>query len=124
MFKYFSTPWKHGIISFGSNLYSFGQSFLFAIYAIEVLFNNLHSQSFTWGCKKYAPQSDPTSHFGGCRGGRWGWTVVTLGPRWPLLSHPFVLYIGKTWPSHGPNMAHFKSDVISVKNFKKFKNAF
>ena len=24
----------------------------------------------------------------------------------------------------GPNMAHFKSDVISVKNFKKFKNEF
>ena len=54
----------------------------------------------------------------------WGWTVVTLGARWPLLCHPFVLYIGKTWPSHGPNMAHFKSDVISVKNFKKFKNEF
>ena len=59
-----------------------------------------------------------------CRGGRWGWTAVTLGARWPLLCHPFVLYIGKTWPSHGPNMAHFKSDVISVKNFKKFKNEF
>ena len=50
--------------------------------------------------------------------------MVTLGARWPLLCHPFVLYIGKTWPSHGPNMAHFKSDVISVKNFKKFKNEF
>ena len=56
--------------------------------------------------------------------GRWGWTVVTLGARWPLLCHPFVLNIGKTWPSHGPNMVHFKSDVSSVKKLKKFKNAF
>ena len=49
--------------------------------------------------------------------------MVTLGARWPLLCHPFVLYIGKTWPSHGPNMVHFKSDVISVKNFKKLKKS-
>ena len=62
--------------------------------------------------------------FANYRAGRRRRTAVTLGPRWPLLSHPFVLYIGKTWPSHGPNMAHFKSDVISVKNFKKFKNEF
>ena len=55
---------------------------------------------------------------------RWGWTAVTLGARWPLLCHPFVLNIGKTWPSHGPNMVHFKSDVSSVKKLKKFKNAF
>ena len=46
------------------------------------------------------------------------WTVVTLGARWPLLSPPFVLYIGKTWTSHGPNMVQFNFQVISAKNFK------
>merc|ERR1711954_458018 len=50
--------------------------------------------------------------------------VVTLGARLPLLCHPFVLCIGKSGPSHGPNMVHFKSDVISVKNFKKLKTHF
>merc|ERR1712112_645895 len=62
--------------------------------------------------------------FANYRAGRRRRTAGTLGPRWPLLSHPFVFYIGKTWPSHGPNMAPFKSDVISVKNFKKIKNKF
>ena len=49
---------------------------------------------------------------------------VALGARWPLLCHPFVLNIGKTWPSHGPNMVHFKSDVSSVKKLQKFKTHF
>ena len=70
------------------------------------------------------PSHGPNMAHFGCRGGRWGWRAVTLGARWPLLCHPFLLYIGKTWPFHGPNMVHFKIDVISVKNFKKFKNAF
>ena len=62
--------------------------------------------------------------FANYRAGRRRRTAVTLGARWPLLCHPFVLNIGKTWPSHGPNMVHFKSDVSSVKKLKKFKNAF
>ena len=62
--------------------------------------------------------------FANYRAGRRRRTVVTLGARWPLLCHPFLLYIGKTCPFHGPNMARFKTDVISVKNFKNFKNAF
>merc|ERR1712112_144072 len=62
--------------------------------------------------------------FANYRAGRRRRTAVTLGARWPLLCHPFVLYIGKTWPSHGPNMAHFKSDVISVKNLKNLKTQF
>ena len=52
------------------------------------------------------------------------WTVVTLGARWPLLSPPFVLYIGKTWTSHGPNMVQFNFQVISAKNFKIKKKPF
>ena len=46
------------------------------------------------------------------------------GPGGLSFVTPFVLYIGKTCTSHGPNMVHFKSDVISVKKFKKLKNAF
>ena len=29
--------------------------------------------------------------FANYRAGRWGWTAVTLGARWPLLCPPFVL---------------------------------
>ena len=27
---------------------------------------------------------------------------------------PFVLYIGKSWPSHNPNMVHLKSNVMKI----------
>ena len=40
--------------------------------------------------------------------------VVTLWARSPLLESSFVLQIGKTWPSYGPNMAHLKSNVMKI----------
>ena len=43
--------------------------------------------------------------------------MVTLGARLPLLGPPFVLYIGKTWPSYGPNMVHLKSDIMKITYF-------
>ena len=39
---------------------------------------------------------------------------VTLLARLPLLEPPFVLYIGKSWPSHDPNMVHLKSNVMKI----------
>ena len=116
MYMYFNTFWKEGIMSFCLNLYKFGKFSTFSIlcvHAFGILFNGLHGQSFTQGCNKYAPQSDPYQQYltllvggvgdgAGCRGGRWGWTVVTLGARWPLLCPPFVLYIGLSWSKHGP----------------------
>ena len=62
MYMYLNTFWKQGVMSFGSNLYNFGQISTFAIHAIGVLFNGLHGRSFTRGWQKYAPQSDPTSN--------------------------------------------------------------
>merc|ERR1712112_473360 len=83
--------------------------------------------------------------FANYREGRRRRTAVTLGARWPLLCHPFVLCIGKTWPSSnlmsflskiklglfelipeisaqyllwGPSMLHLKSDGITFKTIK------
>ena len=39
--------------------------------------------------------------------------VVTLWARSNLLEPPFVLQMGKTWPSYGPNMVSLKSDVMN-----------
>ena len=47
--------------------------------------------------------------------------MVALGARWPLLCPPFVLYIGKTWTSHGPNLVQLTFQVISAKKIKKFE---
>merc|ERR1712112_343054 len=52
--------------------------------------------------------------FANYRAGRRRRTAVTLGPRWPLLSHPFVLYIVKTWPPS--NLMSFLSKIL--KNLK------
>ena len=40
--------------------------------------------------------------------------VITLCAGSPLLELPFVLLIGKTKPLYGPNMVHFKSDVMNI----------
>ena len=40
--------------------------------------------------------------------------VVTLWVRLPLLKPPFVLKIGKTMPTYGPNMIQLKSGVMKI----------
>ena len=40
--------------------------------------------------------------------------LVILWARLPLLEPPFVLYVGKTWPTYGPNMVHLKSDDMKI----------
>ena len=40
--------------------------------------------------------------------------VATLWAMLPLLEPPFVLHIGKAWPSYGPNMVHLESDVMKI----------